>query len=29
METGTIAIAIISAMILGVVFWIIQKITNI
>ena len=29
MEAGTIAVAIISTIVLGIVFWIIQKITNI
>lgn len=29
METGTIAITVISTILLGVIFWIIQKITNI
>ncbi len=29
MQIGTISIAILSSIILGVVFWIIQKITNI
>jgi len=29
METGTIAVAVVSAVLLGIVFWIIQKITNI
>lgn len=29
MQLGTISIAILSTLILGVIFWIIQKITNI
>lgn len=29
MEAGTIGVAIFSAIILGITFWIIQKITNI
>ena len=29
MEAGTIAVAIISTIVLGIVFWIIQKITSI
>jgi hypothetical protein len=29
METGTIGVAILSTIVLGVVFWIIQKITSI
>ena len=29
MEVGTIGVAIISTIVLGIVFWIIQKITNI
>lgn len=29
METGTIAVAIISTIVLGIIFWIIQKITSI
>ena len=29
MEVGTIVMSIVSTIILGVVFWIIQKITNI
>jgi hypothetical protein len=29
MEAGTIAITVVSTILLGVIFWIIQKITNI
>ncbi len=29
METGTIAVAIVSTIVLGIIFWIIQKITSI
>ncbi len=29
MQTGTIGVAILSAVILGIVFWIIKKITSI
>lgn len=29
METGTIAVTIVSTILLGVIFWIIQKITSI
>lgn len=29
METGTIAVAVVSTIVLGIVFWIIQKITSI
>ncbi len=29
MEVGTIAVAIVSTIVLGVIFWIIQKITSI
>ena len=29
METGTIAVTIVSTIVLGVIFWIIQKITSI
>lgn len=29
METGTIVVAVVSTIVLGVIFWIIQKITSI